>query len=240
MWTPRVKSRAWVVVGLALAACARQGDSGKNSGAVTTPRASAIQRAALPTAASAAPSASPTVVTGVRYFRGDDAGVARGWRGMTISNSEVRMLGVRAVRFVPITELAVANGRTTFVANFEGRATHCSLEAEQAAQRFTCFGELLPFTLRELLPPADDADMALMEQQIKDIQTAAATATASAICDQAELCCKAIWPLFVAGEQCDVGFQLGPGRLPDTCRAALDGFRQMSAAKKIPLPAACR
>jgi hypothetical protein len=227
---------------LVLAACARPGDSGKSAGALTAPRASSSQRAALPAAPSAAlaaapsaaPSAAPAGVAGVRYFRGDDAALAHGWRGMTLSSSEVRMLGAEAVRFVQVTELAVANGRTTFVADFEGRRTRCSLEPEHAAQRFTCFGERLPFTLRELLPPADNAEMALMEQQIKD------ATPPPGICDQAELCCKAIWPLFVPGEQCDVSFQLGAGRFPQNCRNALNAFRQTSEAKKLPLPAACR
>ena len=164
-----------VTCGLVLAACARPGDKGKSAGASTAPRASSSQRAALSAAPRAAPSAPPAAVAGVRYFRGDDAAQAHGWRGMAISSSEMRMLGVKTVRLVQVTEMTVANGRTTFVGNFEGRATRCSLEPEQAAQRFTCFGERLPYALRELLPPADNADMALMEQQIKDLTPPAAT-----------------------------------------------------------------
>jgi hypothetical protein len=247
MWTT-LRLGTWVTCGVVLAACARPSDGGKSPDAPTAPRASSIERVPPPPASNAAPpattgatatatataaAASSAIAAGVRYFRGDDAALARGWRGMTVSSSEMRILATETVRVVKITEMAVANGRTSFVANFDGRVTECSLEAERDAQRFTCFGDRQPFTLRELLAPTDNADMALMEQQIKD------TTLPPSICDQAELCCKSIWPLFVPGEQCDVSFQLG-GRFPETCLAALQGFRKMSELKKLALPATCR
>jgi hypothetical protein len=53
-------------------------------------------------------------------------------------------------------------------------------------------------------------------------------------CERAERCCKVAWPLLVPGESCDVDFQLGRERYPDTCVRALEGFRKLLAAKGLP------
>jgi hypothetical protein len=152
---------------------------------------------------------------------------------MTLSRSELRLVGVEAVRALRVQRLLVDGGRTTFAVDFDGRPSNCSLEPAPRGLTFTCFDEPAPFKLRELQPASDSTEIAALEQQIK------ALTLPPEICDQAERCCKAIWPLLVPGEECDVGFQLG-GRFPDTCREALRGFRLVSEAKHLPLPSSCQ
>ena len=85
---------------------------------------------------------------------------------MTLSDSELRVVGPKLVRKLTVTELRVASDATTFTLGAAETKTPCRLDGSGTAQRIACAGEPAPFALRELHPGSDDAEIASIEQQL--------------------------------------------------------------------------
>lgn len=217
----------WFTVPLLLLGCSR-----------ATPSESQPAVSSAPSAAtSAQPNTAPQVPTG--------AGPRRYWSRIPIpddtepwvvvlTDREVILLSLDSVRVLSVKNRTTAGRRTTLSVRSPVRDATCVLdEREGGHAEFRCEREA-PYTLLEMDPKKEAARIAFVDQKIT------ALTPAPGVCERAERCCVAAFPLLAPGQVCDVGFQLGPDRFPDTCVKVIASFGELLKAKRLELPPDCR